>query len=334
VRGFTLVELLVVIAIIGVLVALLLPAVQAAREAARRIQCTNNLKQIGVAMLNYESAKKTYPPGRSGCYNQTTSPCPCRQLTPAADTAKQMHAASGLVMILPYLEETSLHTLAHWENGEIIYRDAANTGGLANWSINGLSSPWQNFPDFIQLVTSRVSTFVCPSSTSEPTCSTCPPSGYPPIEIKMAVGNYGPCLGSWDPSPVAVNSVPTRMCGIDQDSGLFVMALRKKIKQVTDGTSMTYAFGEIRSPDNPGNWGPWPFANGFEHMRLTWYPLNTPPNTTGIGRAYPWGYENAAYGSEHSGGGNFLFADGHVEFVSDDISSNAYKAFGTVAGAE
>src|SRR5215208_6344831 len=87
-RGFTLVELLVVIAIIGILVALLLPAVQAAREAARRTQCTNNLKQLGIAMLNYESAKHELPPGLNECCWGTWQ-----------------------VAILPYLEETAMSAL-------------------------------------------------------------------------------------------------------------------------------------------------------------------------------------------------------------------------------
>ncbi|MEM7314319.1 MAG: DUF1559 domain-containing protein, partial [Planctomycetota bacterium] len=99
--GFTLVELLVVIAIIGILVALLLPAVQQAREAARRIQCTNNLKQIGLAIANYESAQKKLPPGRPGC--DASNSILCRY-----QPRDEKMGASGFVYMLPYLEEAAL----------------------------------------------------------------------------------------------------------------------------------------------------------------------------------------------------------------------------------
>ncbi len=131
--GFTLVELLVVIAIIGILVGLLLPAVQAAREAARRMQCSNNLKQLGLALHNYESAHKKFPanPGArvsqdvTGRYNQAWL------------------AWSGLAMLLPYMEQANLYNQANFN-----FSWANNRGGTVNNSV---------------VARARIPSFVCPS---------------------------------------------------------------------------------------------------------------------------------------------------------------------------
>src|SRR5690349_15987696 len=112
-NAFTLVELLVVIAIIGILVALLLPAIQAAREAARRAQCTNNLKQIGIALLNYESAKKDLPAGRHGCDLHLASPGVCG----CSNDAVKEDGASAFVELLPFMEENALYDLVHYDRG-------------------------------------------------------------------------------------------------------------------------------------------------------------------------------------------------------------------------
>src|SRR6201995_1292389 len=102
VRGFTLIELLVVIAIIGVLIALLLPAVQSAREAARRAQCTNNLKQLGLAAANFEAANETYPPGYG--------PFPVTAITTCTGSPLSACRINVLGQLLPYMEQSQLYS--------------------------------------------------------------------------------------------------------------------------------------------------------------------------------------------------------------------------------
>ena len=331
--GFTLVELLVVIAIIGVLVALLLPAVQAAREAARRTQCVNNLKQMGIAIANHEAAKKVYPPGTSGCLFKVGAPCPCVDLGVSSETRKQWHSASGFVMMLPYLEGTDLYNLGHWEHGTLYYDDAT-TGGIFNWSTTYISK-FQTSADFRKLYTTRPSVFVCPSSSSEPTCSKCTnPVGWQAIEKDEALSNYGLCHGRYNPASIDANKTVT-LCGIDSDAGLFVYGHRKRLKKITDGTTKTIAIGEVKFPDDIGNWAPWAFGAFYESLRGTFNSLNEMPSKGSvITHGFPgsgWGDENAAFGSEHAGGANFVFVDGHVEFLVDDISSTVYQAMSTLA---
>src|SRR5262245_58301324 len=103
--AFTLVELLVVIAIIGILIVLLLPGVQAARESARRTQCVNNLKQLVLGIENYESTKKTFPPGQNGCDGIRSSTCQCKKnaaLCTDPGSVHQDYRSSGWVLVLPY----------------------------------------------------------------------------------------------------------------------------------------------------------------------------------------------------------------------------------------
>jgi prepilin-type processing-associated H-X9-DG protein len=320
------VELLVVIAIIGILVALLLPAVQAAREAARRAQCVNNLKQWGVALLNHESAKKVYPPGASGCYHPG-SPCPCKDLGSAAETYKQYHRASGFVMMLPYMEEIDLYNLGHWEKGTLYYDDAS-TGGIFNWR-GPYSGKWNTSPDLVKLASSRPAVVVCPSSTAISPCGQCTGTGWAQGENIEGLGNYGLCFGKYN---IAVTGYPTTVeCANDNNSGLFVYAIRKPLKKIVDGTSKTIAIGEVKNPDNVNNWAPWAFGAVYESLRSTYNSLNEMPGQ-GIVVVHDWGNENGAFGSEHSGGANFVFVDGHVEFLSDDIDITVYRGYATIGG--
>jgi prepilin-type N-terminal cleavage/methylation domain-containing protein/prepilin-type processing-associated H-X9-DG protein len=326
--GFTLVELLVVIAIIGVLVALLLPAVQAARESARRTQCVNNLKQMGIAIANHEAAKRVYPPGASGCFH-SGSPCPCPFLPSTAERYKYFHRASGFVMMLPYMEGSDLYSLGHWENGTFYYKDG-NTGGIFNWS-SVYKTKWYSSPDIVKLATSRPAIVVCPSSSSEPACSKCSGTGWAMLEDKDGLSSYGLCFGRYNLEEDEYSTETE--CANKKKSGLFVYAIRKRQKQITDGTGKTIAVGEVKHSDNTNNWCPWAFGAIYESLRSTHNSLNEMPGE-GDFYTHSWGKENGAFGSEHAGGANFLFVDGRVEFVGDDISRPIYQAYGTIAGNE
>ncbi|MEX0642717.1 MAG: DUF1559 domain-containing protein [Pirellulales bacterium] len=312
-RGFTLVELLVVIAIIGVLVALLLPAIQAAREAARRAQCVNNLKQIGLALENYEGTKKEFPAGRSGCDGATSPPC--------NSVSRMKHGASGLVMLLPYLEESQLFDLAHFDDGGI-------------WNDYYTPHWWQD-ADRMKVVNSRPQVFVCPSSSALPVLTdTIQYTVVGTSSFTAATGTYGLCQGTMGASATGNAKY--------KNNGLFYYATHKRRKAITDGTSKTISCGEFVDADgqmrdladsskrcNAGYWSFALYTDGA--MRSTENSLNTLPCTGSVYDNY--GYRaNGAFGSEHPGGGHFAFADGHVLFVSDNIDLDVYRAASTIAG--
>ncbi|MEX0792746.1 MAG: DUF1559 domain-containing protein [Pirellulaceae bacterium] len=175
--GFTLVELLVVIAIIGALVALLLPAVQQAREAARRMQCTNHLKQVTLALHNYEGTFRVYPPGRMACDGGDPD---C--------TPQNGPSSSALLMLLPFLEQGNLY-------------DQCGEYGFG---------PDNSFPGVMpeSILNTRPSTFVCPSDTSEP-FYLLDNKRWATTSYAMVSGHFGPSQGAgarakWDNSGMFV----------------------------------------------------------------------------------------------------------------------------------
>ena len=307
-RAFTLIEILVVIAIIGILVGLLLPAVNAAREAGRRTQCSNNLKQIALALQNYETANGTFPPGRLGCDGDISDNV-CRGWTGA-----QRPGTSGLLAILPQLDETPLY------NQFVPFNKGAVYPGWPNNVDDGTTAGWNTVAIQAALLV-RPPVFVCPSDISQPTTTQVSPPA--------ATCSYGLVMGSNGP-----------LYGIDEDhvklynNGMFLYVNRHRSADVRDGLSHTFFVGETIANDGALSTNVWAMGARYFNMRCTENPLNTPPGQ-GAYVTDPYGYQlNGAFASQHPQGGQFAFGDGHVQMVSQRIDPTTYNALATIAGGE
>ena len=307
--GFTLVELLVVITIIGILIALLLPAVQAAREAARRAQCANNLKQITLAILNYESQHGVIPPVRMGCDGH----CPGTQCDDVDSSGNYYETVghSFLVCILPFIEQQGLHDSFDFTNG-----------------------PWRTHNDSWvsnnrQAIGTVVPAYRCPSDGSLKTIVYDPwfPS-YP--GVKMAIGSYAGVTGTYGPSYGSdCIHVKTRNNGV---LGRYRMAT--SVAEVRDGLSNTMFVGEVVDGHIDDSWNIWSYAGRHLYcMRSTENPLNTFPGEP-FCFAHAEYCANGAFASRHPGGAHFSFGDGRVQFLSEGIDLNTYQALATRAGGE
>jgi len=309
-RGFTLIELLVVIAIIAVLVALLLPAVQQAREAARRTQCRGNLKQIGLALHNYHETANTLPPGWIGGNRWGWG-----------------------IMIMPMVDQVNL------------YNQLSGTVGqnVAATPATGFSAvmPTMPMPSSLQAV---LSVFLCPSDTPPGSTVITPLTttntysiGGSPAAITTTFGrsNYAGVVGS---AANPTMTMPTSTNGFG--NGAFSQNSKRNFRDFSDGTSNTLLVGERRSPAATGGFfvgGDTIWAGVGDEVSIQGITFHVgdcsqgdTPNlrsATGPTAASPMPY--SGFSSPHSGGVQFLLGDGSVRFVSDSISQGPANTMGS-----
>lgn len=300
VSGFTLVELLVVIAIIGILIGMLLPAVQMVRESARRTSCANKMRQVTVAILNFESAMQHLPPGRIGCDDSGEGMFPdC----PVGMPVEEKNGASGFISILPHLEQQAL-------SDQLNIRD----GGLWNRNVDDIY--WYSDQDKYNAVKEVIPVLNCPSRITEGLNKV-----YIPISAETA--SYAFCQGTKGP-----DSQPfvTRY----ENDGVFLYKQTRRLTDIRDGTSSTMMLGEVILPTEWESSNIWNYAiENADCLRTTCNPLNTQP-----GDGIVLDRRNGAFASWHPGGAEFAFADGHLEFVTDTIDKETYQALSTMASGE
>jgi prepilin-type N-terminal cleavage/methylation domain-containing protein/prepilin-type processing-associated H-X9-DG protein len=312
-RGFTLIELLVVIAIISVLIALLLPAVQAAREAARRIQCVNNLKQIGLALHNYHSQQNCFPPG----YLSLKDPVTFDNDGPGWGWAARL---------MNQLEQSPLFNSINFVLG-IEFPDNQTSRLTTLQSFLCPSDAW------------RMDIFTVVDST---TTGTAP--GAPICNV--ASSNYVGSFGKGDPSSLYpyIIDADDGPPGRDKGDGLFFRNNVITIAQITDGTSETFAAGERSQNLSRASWTG-AVTNASVPLVALQAEAGLDPegggalvlSHTGEGHG-PNSLSGLAHGDQywslHPGGANFLFADGSVRFIKEQVGFTIFQALATRQGGE
>jgi prepilin-type N-terminal cleavage/methylation domain-containing protein len=336
-RGFTLIELLVVISIIGVLIALLLPAVQAAREAARRAQCINNLKQIGLALHNYESANGSFPTGAFFTSPRDVQPC----------TSNNGHTMFSL--ILPYLEATNVYNSINFlipENHNV----PSSSGAVDYWGAYQATAFClrQNFylcpsDQWGRQQMNSIATVINSAGASNPYS----PTSYAGVAGTIEIMWYG----YWGST--------RNYCEAIEPNGMFGKNYTYRISDNTDGTSNTLYVGETSryfnepvSTLNFWNRGSGAFGDDIGGVRPQTVAYTVPminAQPTGVTPSYLndpfnwWNYNNypqskneGSFGfrSFHPGGANFLAGDGTVKFVKQTINLLVYQGLGTRSNGE
>jgi prepilin-type N-terminal cleavage/methylation domain-containing protein/prepilin-type processing-associated H-X9-DG protein len=362
-RGFTLIELLVVIAIIAVLIALLLPAVQSAREAARRIQCVNNMKQIGLALHNYQDTYGSFPLGgvepRFGAswgelLNATR--ISWRALTlPFLEQGNLYNAVNFLVSMDGQRDTAASEMYTAWvtvQNVWLCPSDGTNGNGLLPWLtatnptgqgagiVTPPANPATGVPATIIGVTNYSGSFG-DNYSGGPLCNGCLPwETYPGTNLAPGFPRIG-WNGYWG---TVYGDQPNFAVGGGSLRGFFDYQTLQivKIAGVTDGTSNTIMVGEvipIQAADSN-------FWNENGCCAGTTIPINWNSNTFPAADpacAFNWqgpvlgcrfGAAAKGFKSMHPGGANFAFGDGSVRFLKASISTITYAALGSRAGGE
>ena len=318
-KAFTLVELLVVIAIIGILIALLLPAVQAAREAARRMQCAGNYKQVGVALHNYHSSHNTFPPGMIVWTSSTPAACG----GPGSSSAYYAGWSWG-AFCLPFMEQDDAYEMIDFSYPSYFDLDAYRSGTNNN----------------VLASTQKIPVFLCPSD---------PQDG----ELVEITGG-----GSFDPSHKYADIRQSNMMGVADSRNWScklpkewpkqlnagtppangVMAEREgcKIGAISDGASSTFAVGETTG-GGPGThlghlWASWnvgDVGDGINGYSTVPGGGRWPDPPGSYGEARPGGFS-----SYHPGGCHFLMCDGSVHFIDEMVEQRTLETLATRAGGD
>lgn len=297
VKGFSLIELLTVIAIIGILTAILIPALQAAREAARKSTCSMRLRQVALAVHSHASATNRLPPGHfMGPYG----------------VGKDSLSWSWIAHVLPHLEEQSLY-----DRGRVGSQTLANSG-IANARLPVLICPSDSYPSTPRIDAGDLLEFPVGVTNFKAVCGA--NWGHDKSQNLTSIGTDWPhrgANGSWD--------------GLNQGDGAMFRSdyqVRRRLETITDGLSKTFLIGEVLPSKD--RWTSWPYSNN------AYSTCAIPPNFTSTSGNYDplWWPNVLSFRSAHHGVVGFAMADGSVQAVSDKIDLDVYRGLATISGGE